>query len=224
LAKLLTERCQQLDAVSPELKPLLVEKMRPYTQPAWRKFSPEEKIKFANRYAARWNTIRHRIAPSLHAQVHEVLSSGKLHLHAGSIVRVSAASDQLYVELRALDSAPGVFGGALPSLKADMVINCTGPSLLLSHTKLPLLQQALKRGLLQPDEIDMGVRANPDDFCIELLLPQQGERQSTVTRSPHFYAIGPLLRGTLWETFAVAELRAQAQSVASTVAKDVARK
>ncbi len=88
LVKLLTERCQQLDAVSLELKPLLVEKMRPYTQTTWRKFSPEEKIKFAGRYAARWNTTRHRIAPSLHSQVREALASGKLHLHAGSIWRM----------------------------------------------------------------------------------------------------------------------------------------
>jgi uncharacterized NAD(P)/FAD-binding protein YdhS len=36
-------------------------------------------------------------------------------------------------------------------------------------------------------------------------------------RSTLLFALGPLLRGTLWETIAVPELRAQARRVAETI-------
>jgi uncharacterized NAD(P)/FAD-binding protein YdhS len=35
--------------------------------------------------------------------------------------------------------------------------------------------------------------------------------------SPHLLALGPLLRGTFWETIAVPELRGQARRVAETL-------
>jgi uncharacterized NAD(P)/FAD-binding protein YdhS len=55
--------------------------------------------------------------------------------------------------------------------------------------------------------MDMGVRIDTDHTAIA------GEG----TRSPLLLALGPLLRGTFWETIAVPELRGQARRVAETL-------
>jgi len=87
------------------------------------------------------------------------------------------------------------------------VINATGPSTRFTATRSALLQNLLRRGLIAPDVIDMGVRVDPD----HTVLNNDGDR------SPWLLALGPMLRGTYWETIAVPELRGQARRVAETV-------
>ena len=53
----------------------------------------------------------------------------------------------------------------------------------------------------------MGVRSDAD----HTLIDRDGRR------SEMLLALGPLLRGTLWETIAVPELRGQARRVAETL-------
>jgi uncharacterized NAD(P)/FAD-binding protein YdhS len=97
--------------------------------------------------------------------------------------------------------------GERSSLAGDLVINATGPHTRFSATRNPLLRNLLKRGLLQPDEMDMGVRVEADHTVID----------GSGGRSPTLLGLGPLLRGTLWETIAVPELRGQALRVARTM-------
>jgi uncharacterized NAD(P)/FAD-binding protein YdhS len=93
------------------------------------------------------------------------------------------------------------------SLAGDLVINATGPATKLTASGSLLLQNLLRRGLVTPDDTDMGVRVDPDHTVIS------GDAE----RSRWLLALGPLLRGTLWETVAVPELRAQARRVAETL-------
>jgi uncharacterized NAD(P)/FAD-binding protein YdhS len=65
----------------------------------------------------------------------------------------------------------------------------------------------LRGGVICSDDLDMGVAVN-DDYQT---ITHTGEA-STVC-----YAIGPLLRGTLWETTAVPELRVQAMNFAQSI-------
>ena len=95
-----------------------------------------------------------------------------------------------------------------PSLfEAALAINCTGPHTRFSATRSALLQQLLGSGLAQPDAMDMGIRVDPD-FTV---IGRDGRRSSVLL------ALGPLLRGTLWESIAVPELRGQALRVAQTL-------
>ena len=93
------------------------------------------------------------------------------------------------------------------SLEGDLVINATGPATRLTAIRSVLLQNLLRRGLISPDETDMGVRIDPD----HTVITAEG------VRSERLLALGPPLRGTLWETVAVPELRAQARRVAETL-------
>jgi uncharacterized NAD(P)/FAD-binding protein YdhS len=61
---------------------IIVDKMRPHTQRIWSHFTREERLAFAQRYAARWNVFRHRIAPDIHAQITSSQLTGQLQIHA----------------------------------------------------------------------------------------------------------------------------------------------
>jgi uncharacterized NAD(P)/FAD-binding protein YdhS len=175
---------------------IIVDRMRPHTQRIWQRFSLEEKWAFARHHAARWNVLRHRIAPEIHAQIASAQLTGQLQVHAGEIERVEAAGDRVRVLL-----SQG------RQLEGDLVLNATGPQTRFVATKSLLLQNLLRRGLVSPDEMGMGVRIHPNHAVIDV--------QGRV--SPLLFAMGPLLRGTFWETIAVPELRGQARRVAETL-------
>jgi uncharacterized NAD(P)/FAD-binding protein YdhS len=175
---------------------IIVDKMRPHTQRIWSHFTREERLVFAQRYAARWNVFRHRIAPDIHAQITSSQLTGQLQIHAAGIERVEESGRRLVVHL---DNGE--------SLAGDLVINATGPATKLTASRSLLLQNLLRRGLVAPDDTDMGVRVDTD----HTIISDDGERSRLLL------AVGPLLRGTLWETIAVPELRAQAKRVAETL-------
>jgi uncharacterized NAD(P)/FAD-binding protein YdhS len=159
-------------------------------------FTREEKLEFASKDAARWNILRHRIAPEIHAQVTSSQLTGQLQVHSACIERVEPAGGRLEVVLK--DGK---------TLSGDLVINATGPRTQFSATRSRLLQNLMRRRLIVPDDMDMGVKVDEEHS----VLTGEG------TKSERLLAIGPLLRGTLWETIAVPELRGQAMRVSEVL-------
>lgn len=175
---------------------IIVDKLRPHTQRIWCAFTPEERLAFAKHHAARWNVFRHRISPDIHAALTHLQLTGQVRVHAGSIGKLEETADQIQVHLENGDTLVG-----------DVVINATGPSTRFTATTSVLMQNLLRRGLVAPDAIDMGIRVDAD----HTVVTGDGDR------SAWLLALGPLLRGTYWETVAVPELRGQARRVAETV-------
>jgi uncharacterized NAD(P)/FAD-binding protein YdhS len=195
LIDLIEEHCARLRerGANPAI---IVDKMRAHTQRVWQNLSLEERTAFARSWAARWNVLRHRIAPEIHAQVTSAELTGQLQVHAATIERVAESGPQVQVHLSTGEKLAG-----------DLVINATGPQTRFSATRSTLLQNLLRRGLVSSDDMDMGVRIDPDHTTIA----REGDR------SPLLLALGPLLRGTFWETIAVPELRGQARRVAESL-------
>lgn len=204
LLKLIEEHCARLRGLGAN-PAMIVDKLRPHTQRIWQTFSDADRREFAARHAARWNVVRHRIAPSIHQQVAAAVERGQLKISRASVTGVSPAGDKIRVALRDREVAA-------TSLEAGLVINCTGPHTRFSATRSPLLQNLLHSGLAQPDSMDMGIKVAPDFAAIGA----DGQR------SPALFALGPLLRGTLWESIAVPELRGQAMRVAQTLLDETA--
>ena len=175
---------------------IVVDKLRPYTQQIWSAFSRDDRLAFARDHAARWNVFRHRIAPDIHAQITGSQLTGQLQVQAGAVEKLEALPERILVHL-----ADGT------AVEGDLVLNATGPATRFTHTRSVLLANLLSRGLVAPDATDMGVRVDPD----HTVVTDDG------TRSPWLLALGPLLRGTYWETIAVPELRGQARRVAETL-------
>ncbi len=195
LRALMEEHCGKLRELGAN-PAIVVDKMRPFTQQVWKNFSVEERLAFAKKDAARWNIMRHRIAPEIHAQVTSSQLTGQLQVHSAYIERVETDGEKVKVCLE---------GGE--SLTGDLVINATGPQTRFSSSKSLLLSKLMEKGLISPDDMDMGIRITDDHTAVT----KDG------TESEVLLALGPLLRGTLWETIAVPELRGQASQVAATL-------
>ena len=92
-------------------------------------------------------------------------------------------------------------------LVVGLLVNCTGPREALTDAPDALFRNLFQRGLVRPDELDMGIEVTPDFAVVD----QEGRPSGFI------FAIGPLLKGTLWETTAVPELRAQTYQVAQAL-------
>ena len=198
--ELLDRQCAQMraDGRNPAI---LVDKLRPYTQRIWKHFTLAEKQRFLREFRSVWNQSRHRIAESIHRDVAAALSSGRLQVRKGAVQTIVGAGDALEVVLKGTEES---------RVRADVVINCTGPAeALAEHSRL--YSNLLKRGLISADEVGLGVRAT-DDFA---LLDEDG------VRSRWLLAVGPPLKGTLWESTAVPELRNQGFRAAEVIVSDL---
>ena len=195
LVTLVEKHCRQLRDVG-ENPAIVVDKLRPHTQRLWQAFSLAERREFVARHAARWNVMRHRIAPTIHQQVAAALEGGRLKITRGAVLHLEPMGARVRVHV----GNAGEAAARHESIDGALVINCTGPQTRFSATRVLLLHNLLASGVVQPDGMDMGISIGPDFVALE-----SGGRPS-----PFLHVIGPLLRGTLWETVAVPELRSQA--------------
>jgi uncharacterized NAD(P)/FAD-binding protein YdhS len=200
LAALMEEHCARLraDGMNPAL---VVDKLRPFTQRIWRNFSVPEKQEFSRDYRTRWNVVRHRIPPTVAGQIETAQKENRLRILKGRIRDARAAGDKIAVTVD-----PGK-GQTTQDLNVGFLVNCTGPRESLADAPADLFRNLLERGLVRPDELDMGIEVTPDFAVVD----QHGQP------SDWLFAIGPLLKGTLWETTAVPELRAQTHQVAQAL-------
>jgi len=200
LVKLVQQHCARLQEMS-QNPGIAVDKLRPHTQRLWQGFSTEDKKRFLRDHAASWNVIRHRIAPAIHEKMTDALDTGRLKIQSGSIESIHSGVGSL--EIRVLGK-----GGERKTITGDQVINCTGPQTSFSRSGSILFQNLLRRGLVRPDPLDMGIEAG-DDFRVV-------DAEGNIVH--WLFAMGPLLKGSLWETIAVPELRVQALRIAQTLA------
>jgi len=98
--------------------------------------------------------------------------------------------------------------GEVRQLRVDRVINCTGPDGDFRRVESPLVTDLLQQGLGRPDELLLGLDVADDGA----LLDGQGKPSSCL------FALGPLRKGSLWESIAVPELRVQIAELAELLA------
>lgn len=201
LRRLVEMHCDRLKQMS-QNSGIAIDKLRPHTQRLWQGLTTQEKQEFLSQHAANWNVTRHRIAVSIHEKITDALDRGRLKVVSGTIEKLVPHERDIEVVLHDSD-------GKEFSQSGDLIINCTGPQLRFSKTGLPLFDNLLRKGLVCSDELDMGVRVD-DNFAV---IDRDGCPSSLL------FAIGPLLRGSLWETTAVPELRIQAMRVAEVILK-----
>ena len=204
LAALLEAHCRRLYRLGGN-PGIVVDRLRPHTQRIWRNFTLEEKREFLRTYATRWNVVRHRIAQPIHQLMTEAIADGRIRSVRGTIERLTVEGDRLRAVV--WDSEEEV------TVEGALVINCTGPRSGCSEIEQPLYRNLLEHGLIRSDEMNMGLEVAPD-FAV---LGGDGGT------SRNLYAIGPLMKGSLWETIAVPELRGQARRVAEAMLGDADR-
>lgn len=89
----------------------VIDSLRAVTNPLWQNFSAAQRARFSRRLLTLWNVHRHRMAPSIAAQVELLRREGRLTFIRDAVTRV----------------APGpVVDGVHGTYPFDLVINCMG--------------------------------------------------------------------------------------------------
>jgi uncharacterized NAD(P)/FAD-binding protein YdhS len=168
----------------------------------WHRMPMVERRRFLRHLRPLWDIHRHRMAPEIAAQIQEMQASGQLEIRAGTIEAYQACQDGVAVRFRNRGSDTEV------RVVADWLVNCAGPALDFRHVREPLIQDLLARGLVRPAPLGLGLETTRG---LELVR-RDGRSNGSL------FALGPLTRGTFWETSAVPEIREQGRTLAKRLA------
>lgn len=179
----------------------VVDALRPFTQQLWQHFSDEDKRLFMRRFRHLWGVARHRIPPHIHDKIVHLRLSGKLKVLAGRIQAISIEENVVRVQFSNKI-------GAIEERLVGRIINCTGPETDIEKMSENLLKSCLKKGLIVQDSLRLGLQTDLTNFRLK--------DKSGQTARP-FYTLGSHLKGELWESTAVNELRQQAKDLAREI-------
>jgi len=182
----------------------VVDGMRPHTQGLWQQLPASERARFLRHARWAWERARHRMPPQVNKKVHELEGAGKLHRLRGRMQSVSLRMDGDLDVVRRFTGKDDVVTETY-----DIVIQTVGLNTDTLRTDHTLMRQLVIDGLVTPDRMGLGLSAQPDGH----LLDGDGKPRGNL------FAIGSLLRGALWESTAIPEIRKQAQSLANLLVK-----
>lgn len=183
----------------------VIDSLRPETQALWQALPIAEQRRFLRHVRAYWEVHRHRVAPAIAKVLRELLDSKQLLLHAGRIQAYYEDADGVDAIVRRRCSSE------LNVVRADVVINCTGPECDYRKVQHPVILELLASGLIRPDPLNLGL----DVAANGALIGAEGKA------SQWLYTLGSSQKGRLWETTAVPELRQQARMLAQEVVKSL---
>lgn len=185
----------------------VIDSLRPFAQKIWSSLPLKERKRFLRHLRAYWDTHRHRVAPQIGRMLTREMAEGQIETHAGRITEYHESADCVEVSYCERHS------NQLKKLSVDRVINCTGPDADIRRINDPLLKDLLSRNLVRPDALSLGLETAEDGA----LIGNDGAPSNLM------YTIGPLRKGSLWETIAVPEIRGQASRLALHLISSVER-
>jgi len=183
----------------------LIDSIRPHTQRFWRGFSYSEKVRFMRHFRHLWGLARHRLPFVTYDIIQKERIKGTLSIKSGYVISTKPVENGIEISYHDNTTKQN------QTIIAEALINCTGPESDITKTNSSLLQNCLKKGYIQQDELKLGISANINTFET---INSAGKENWKV------FAIGNLLRGELWESTAVNELRIQAKNLASAILRN----
>jgi uncharacterized NAD(P)/FAD-binding protein YdhS/mannose-6-phosphate isomerase-like protein (cupin superfamily) len=172
--------------------------LRPYIQTLWQDLSEKDRKQFFRHLRPYWDIHRHRTPEDASLILESMSNFGQLEIIAGRINSFEEINNSVKVTYRPRGSKE------LREIKVSKVINCTGSEQDFCQIEDPLIINLLQQGIIQSDSMSLGLKANKEGA----LICADG-KASTI-----FSTLGPPLKGQLWETTAVPEIRLQAQKLA----------
>ncbi len=180
----------------------IAESLRQPSQRIWLGWTNAQRRQFLERLAPLWGSLRYRVPPATEEAVTALRRAGRYVPLQGEIVGATDEADGIRIDYSSR--------GERRRLRVASVVNCTGPNGDLAFNTDPLVRALLRRNLIRRDPLGLGIDATPygeaidgEGFIDERLL-----------------ALGPLLRGALYESTAVPEIVEQARAIAQRVARN----
>ncbi|MCE2928337.1 MAG: FAD/NAD(P)-binding protein [Candidatus Caenarcaniphilales bacterium] len=179
-----------------------IDGLRPHTQELWKLLSEKDKKRFFKFLRPYWDTHRHRIPEKASLVIHAMINCSQLQAFAGRIKEFKQI-DNHKVEVKFLNKNTK----KIESLIVGKVINCTGSEQDFCQIQDPLITSLLKQKLIRPDFMSLGLDADDSGALID----DDGNISNIL------YTLGPPLKGKLWESTAVPEIRVQAKNLAQSL-------
>ena len=170
-----------------------LDSLRPIHGPLWLAMDDARRRRFVGEWRHAWEIHRSRVAAEVLRDVRAWVAAGRLEIRAAPVARVTDDAGRLRIEAS---------GGH--ALVADAILLATGPDERARAN--PFLAAGLRDGLLREGPLGLGIDADPATLRV---LDGTGQAGRPV------WALGPVLKGVLWETIAIPEIRVQAARVAT---------
>ncbi len=169
----------------------VIDALRPHVQRLWLHFSTGDQRRFLRHLRHKWGVARHRAPAESMAVINRAIHAGRLSVVRGRIYRIDTTATEGFRLFYKNDK------GAEASLDTEVILNCTGPEPDFNKLNSPLVKQLIQSGLIEGHALAYGLKA-----------PENGEL------AEGFFTLGPPLKGVLWESTAVPEIRLQAAILA----------
>ena len=178
---------------------VVIDSLRPRVQGIWQGFSVKDRRRFLRHLRPYWDCHRHRLAPVIAQQLQLEQDAGRLYRHVGRVLAYQEGEGgTVKVTLQRRGQSD------LENFHVNAVLNCSGSESDYRNLESPFVRTLLDDGLIRPDALSLGLDATPQGAVIN----HQGQP------SAWFHTLGPPLKGILWETTAVPEIRVQALNLA----------
>lgn len=185
---------------------VVIDSLRPHTQKIWSNFSDREKAVFMARLRHLWGVARHRLPLNSYNVIQKLRMEERLHIVAGKLINLHESDNHIQAEY--LDKKIN----QVRRLQVSRVINCTGPETNIMNLENNFLKNCLLKGILVQDPLKLGIRTHIPSFKVI---------HSNGTAHPNLFAVGTHLKGALWESTAVNELRVQAEDLAQVITEEM---
>ena len=180
----------------------VIDSLRPYTQEIWKSLSKSDKSRFLRHINGYWNVIRHRMPESTYEKLIELQKSNKLEFLTGNITSISQIDNRIQIVINNKKSK------SKEEIVVDAVINCIGPESNYKRITMPLIKNLLDSGLIQNNETNISLKLNGWN-----IIDSSGKTHKNL------FAIGPLLKGELFESTAVPEIKVQSEELSKNILK-----
>ena len=168
-----------------------LDSLRPILQSLWLTMSDETRRRFLRDWRHRWEIHRSRLVPEVVRDVEAWIADDRLEIRSAQLERVRSGPGGLRVE------------AAGWSIDVDRLLLATGPDERPAAS--PLLAALVHDGLARPASIGLGLDVDPATLRIR-------DARGGTPRPIH--ALGPVVKGSLWETSAIPEIRDEASLIA----------
>jgi uncharacterized NAD(P)/FAD-binding protein YdhS len=175
----------------------VIDSLRPQTQEIWQTLPEAEKRYFMQHLSRYWNVARHRLPPETWRILNKLRAANQLRIGKGRLRNIKAGEDGKFKITYSAD-------GIETSVSADAVVNCIGSESNYNRVESTLVANLLGKGLIKTDSLKMGIDAAPDGRTIG----RNGALSDVILTA------GTALKGVLWESTAMPEIRAQARQMA----------
>ncbi|GLQ96746.1 FAD/NAD(P)-binding protein [Dyella mobilis] len=175
----------------------VVDSLRPHTASLWGLLPQQDRSRFLRHARWAWERSRHRLPPQVARLVAGLEKDGRLKRIRGHVHGVALTGHGLSMTFLPKGES------AERTLDADLVVQSVGLETDVRRTQHPLLQQMMTNSHVRSDPFGLGIDANAKGHVLH-----DGKAW------PRLFAIGSLLRGALWESTAMPEIRQQARQLA----------